>query len=38
MIIGRICIKLMYEDLNKLLISRFDLILGPIKGLIMFNN
>jgi hypothetical protein len=38
MIIGWICIKIKSEDLIKLLIGQFDLIIGPIKGLIKFKN
>jgi hypothetical protein len=36
--IGWICIKIKYEDLIRFLIGRFDLIMGPIKGLIKFKN
>jgi hypothetical protein len=36
MIIGRICINIKYEDLIRLLIGQFDLIMDPIKGLIKF--
>jgi hypothetical protein len=38
MIIGRICIKIKYVDLIRVLIGQFDLIIGPIKGLSKFEN
>jgi hypothetical protein len=38
MIIGRICIKIKYVDLIRVLIGQFDLIMGPIKGLSKFKN
>jgi hypothetical protein len=36
MIIGWIYIKIKFEDLIRLLIGQFDLIISPIKGLIKF--
>jgi hypothetical protein len=36
MIIGWISIEIKSEDLIKLLICQFDLIMSPIKGLIKF--
>ena len=38
MITEEICIKIKCEDLIRLLISQFDLIMSPIKDLIMFKN
>jgi hypothetical protein len=38
MIIGRICIKITSKELIRFLIGQFDLIIGPIKGLIKFKN
>jgi hypothetical protein len=38
MIIGEICIKIKSENLIRLLISQFDLIMSPIKDLIKFKN
>ena len=38
MIIGRINIKIKFRDLFRFLIDQSDLIVGQIKGLIMFKN
>ena len=38
MITREICIKIMSEDLIRLLISQFDLIVSPNKDLITFKN
>ena len=38
MIIGQICIKIKSKDIIKFLIGQFDLIMGQIEFLIMFNN
>jgi hypothetical protein len=38
MIIWWICIKIKSDDLIKLLVGQFDLIMSPIKGLIKFKN
>jgi hypothetical protein len=37
-IIEQICLKVKSRDLIRLLIGQFDLVMGPIKGLIKFTN